>query len=313
MRDMAQAAEALGFNLITFADHFILEEPGGNFDPRTLCHDPFVSAAVAAQATSRIKLGHLVLSNPFRHPGVTAQALASLDRLSSGRLVAGLGAGWTAREFAMFGISFPSAPARLRMLDEALTVIRSLWTREETTFAGEFYHLREAILWPKPVQKPHPPILVGGSGRGLLRVAAKHADVVNIIVELGRMERITTEAINQLTAERFREKVRFVREQAQQAGRDPNALTISSFIYVTRLVDSPAAARKEAEGIAAAMGTSAAAVLASPLFLIGTPEEAASELARRSREWGVGQFIFRDLNEASLRLLAEQVLAPLRA
>jgi probable F420-dependent oxidoreductase len=313
LRDLAQTAQALGFDLLTFPDHLLLEQPGGNYDPRALRHDPFVSAAVAAEATTKIKLGHLVLCNPFRHPAITAQALASLDHLSGGRLIAGLGAGWTAREFAMFGLSFPPAPARLRMLDESLTVMRSLWSGEATTFAGEFYHLREAILWPAPAQKPHPPILVGGSGRGLLRVAAKHADIVNIIVELGRVGRMTTETIDKLTAERFTDKVRFVREQARQAGRDPGALAISNSIFAARLVDSPAAARKEAAAIAGAIKSNAAAVLASPLFLIGTPEEAAAELSRRARQWGVSQFVFGGMDEATTRRLAEQVLAPLRA
>jgi probable F420-dependent oxidoreductase len=313
LRDMAQAAQTLGFDLLTFPDHIVMELPGGDYDPRALRYDAVVSAAVAAEAATKIKIGHLVLCNLFRHPAITAQSLASLDHLSGGRLVAGLGAGWTAREFSMTGLPFPPAPARLRMLDESLAVIRSLWTLEKTTFAGEFYHLREAILWPKPAQKPHPPILVGGSGRGLLRVAAKHADIVNIIVELGRIGRMTAETIAKLTGDGFKERVRFVREQARQAGRDPAALVISNSIFAARLVDSPAAVRKEAAGIAAAIGSSAAVVLASPLFLVGTPQDAIGELKRRADEWGVSQFIFGAMDEAAMRRLAEQVLAPLRA
>src|SRR5262249_9572586 len=147
------------------------------FDPHHLSYDPMVMVAVIAEATKRIRVGHLVLCNLFRHPVITAQSLNALDRLTNGRTFAGLGTGWTEREFKMTGIPFPDIGTRLRMLDEALTVIRSLWTKEETTFAGEFYQLKDAILWPKPVQRPHPPILLGGGGKGLLRIAAKHADV----------------------------------------------------------------------------------------------------------------------------------------
>ena len=85
-------------------------------------------------------IGHLVLCNLFRHPAITAQSLMTLDHLSSGRLLAGFGTGWTETEFRMTGIPFPRIAERLRMLDEALTCIKSLWTKEETTFAGEFYH-----------------------------------------------------------------------------------------------------------------------------------------------------------------------------
>jgi alkanesulfonate monooxygenase SsuD/methylene tetrahydromethanopterin reductase-like flavin-dependent oxidoreductase (luciferase family) len=186
VRDAARTAEQLGYDLVVFPDHFVHEQPGGTFNPDALAHDSILLAAAAAQATHRIRVGHLVLCNLFRHPALTAQSLMSLDHLSAGRIVAGLGAGWSQVEFAMTGMAFPDIGTRLRMLDEAIVCIRGLWTRERMSFEGEFYHLHEAVLSPKPLQRPHPPILLGGSGRGALRLMAKHADVANIILETGR-------------------------------------------------------------------------------------------------------------------------------
>ena len=162
-----------------------------------------------------------MLCNLFRHPAVTAQALMSLDHLSGGRLVAGLGAGWTETEFRMTGIGFPDIATRLRMLDESLTCIRSLWTQERTTFEGEFYRLKDAILWPKPLQQPHPRILIGGGGRGALRLMAKHADVANIAMNTGKPATITLKGMGEVTDAVFRDRANFVRAEAARLGRDP--------------------------------------------------------------------------------------------
>jgi alkanesulfonate monooxygenase SsuD/methylene tetrahydromethanopterin reductase-like flavin-dependent oxidoreductase (luciferase family) len=194
-RAIAQAAEGLGYDLITLPDHVVMEGPEGQYDPHTLIYDVMQIAAIIAEATKRIRVGHLVLCNLFRHPVIAAQSLATLDQISGGRAIAGLGSGWTEREFRMTGMPFPPIAERLRMLDEALTCMRSLWTNEQTTFSGEFYEFREAILWPKPVQKPHPPILLGGGGKGLLRIAAKHADAINLIAETGKKGRISVDEI----------------------------------------------------------------------------------------------------------------------
>lgn len=148
VRESARAAEELGYHLVVFPDHIVNEGPQG-YDPHGLAYDSILLAAAAAEATRTLRIGHVVLCNLFRHPAITAQALMSLDHLSGGRLLAGLGAGWTETEFRMTGIGFPDIGTRLRMLDEALTCIRSLWTQERTTFEGEFYRLNDAILWPE--------------------------------------------------------------------------------------------------------------------------------------------------------------------
>ncbi len=309
---VAQAAEELGFDSVLFPDHLVSEGPERQLNPRDLVYDHFTIAAVVAAATKKVRIGHLVACNLFRHPMITAQAMMTLDHLSNGRLLAGMGTGWTQTEFEMSGIAFPPIAERLRMLDEALTCMRSLWSEERTTFAGEFYHLRDAIMWPKPLQKPHPPIIVGGGGRGLLRIAAKHADYVNIIADAGKPGKVSLESVKRFTADSFRAKCEFVREEAKRNGRVPRAIRMSSFFFITMLTESREATRKFAEGMAPMFGVSPEQVLQSPMTLIGTPEECVGELKRRAADWGVSQCIFTGpiaSNETELRRFHEQVLA----
>ena len=307
-RESARIAEELGFHLLVFPDHFVHQQPGGSYDPHAIAHDPIVLAAAAARATRSIRIGHLVLCNLFRHPAVTAQALMSLDHLSGGRLVAGLGAGWTEIEFRMTGIGFPDIATRLRMLDESLTCIRSLWTQERTTFEGEFYRMKDAILWPKPLQQPHPRFLIGGGGRGALRLMAKHADVANIGMNTGKPATITLKGMGEVTDAVFRDRAKFVRAEAARLGRDPSTITISNAVFSVMLADSPTAAEASAREIGKMLGIPAHEAPRSALFLIGTPAQCIEELNRRANEWGVGQFIFVGGALETTRRLANEVL-----
>src|SRR5712692_10727417 len=229
-RASAQMMEGLGYDLVCFPDHIVLEGPERQYDPHGLAYDMIVIAAAVMEATKKIQVGHLVLCNLFRHPVITAQSLTTLDHLSGGRLLAGLGTGWTETEFRMTGIAFPDVTTRLRMLDEALTCIRGLWGGEPFSFAGEVYRFQDAAPFPKPVQRPHPPLLPGGNGRGLLRLAAKHADELNIISGTGKTGYIALAEVSKLTDESFRSKARFAREEAARHGRDGKAISISQTI-----------------------------------------------------------------------------------
>jgi probable F420-dependent oxidoreductase len=308
LRDAAQAAEALGFDFLTLPDHIVYEGPERQSNAEHLAYDPIMQAAVAAEATKRLRVGHLVLCNLFRHPVFTAQAIASLDHLSGGRAFLGLGTGWTETEFKQTGIPYPDITTRLRMLDEALTAIRGLWTQQETTLDGEFYHLTNATLWPKPKQKPQPPILLGGSGKGLLRLAAKHADVVNIISEVGRAGYIKFSSIRAFGEDSFKEKAAFVRAEAARHGRDPKSIKLSATLFQVMLADSPAAARATAEQMSGMFGVGPDELRRLPMFLIGTPEECAAELNRRAKEWDISEVIFSYPGADVLRRLGEEVL-----
>jgi len=308
LRDAAQQAEGLGFGAVFVPDHIVPEGPERQFDPHHLSFDAITQVAVIAEATRRVRVGHLVLCNLFRHPVITAQALTSLDHSSGGRLVAGLGSGWTEREFRMTGLPYPDITTRLRMLDEALTCITSLWANERTTIAGEFYQFTDAVLWPKPLQKPRPPILLGGGGKGLLRIAARHADIVNIISDAGKPGYIKLENVAKLTDESFRTKVSFLRAEAAKLGRDPQSIGISNAIFQVIITDSPDATRSMAEAMAPMFQTTPEAMLCSPLALIGTPEECIVELRRRIAAWELTQITFSFAGTETLRRLGEEVL-----
>ena len=183
-----------------------------------------------------------------------------------------------------------------------------MWANEETNFAGEFYKLTDAILWPKPIQKPKPPILLGGGGKGLLRVAAKHADIVNIISDAGKPGYISLANVAKLTDDNFRSKVKFLRDEAQRIGRDPRAIQISNVIFQTIITDSAAATDSMAAGMAPMFNTTPEGMRHSPLALIGTPEQCIAELKRRQQAWELSQVVFSFSGEANMRRLAEEVL-----
>jgi len=312
LKDMAQTAEGLGFHTIMMPDHLVYEGPEHMTDAGHLSYDPMLRAAVVLEATRTVRVGHLVLCNLFRHPAVMAQSLTSLDHLGGGRLFCGIGTGWTASEFRMTGIPYPDMPTRLAMLDEALTVMRSLWTQERTTFAGAHYRFTDALLHPKPLQRPHPPILLGGGGKGLLRLAAKHADVVNIIAAVGAPGYIATAETAKLTDAAFRDKVAFVRAEAARHGRDGAAIRISNVAFTTMITDSAAATASACQALAGFFKIPPTAVPQSPLALVGTADAIAAEINRRAREWDVSQLVFSIQSTDQMERLAREVMPAVR-
>ncbi len=199
------------------------------------------------------------------------------------------------------------------MLDEALTVIKSLWTNEQTTFDGEFYHLKDAILWPKPIQKPLPPIIVGGGGKGLLRVAAKHADILNLIPDAGKQGHVSLQKVKEMTDLAYQEKIRFLREEAKRHGRDPETIRISSFLFALNLTSPRPRRGKWPKAWRRCFRLTPEQVTSSPMVLIGTPEECIKELKRRIKDWGVTpvflQRLQRGIDETMMRRMKEEVIA----
>ena len=170
--------EELGFDGAWTIDHFL---PTGARDAEGPCMDGWAALAALAAETRRLRLGALVTGNLFRNPALLAKTAATIDHISGGRLEFGIGAGNNPREHEAYGWEFPSARERLDRLDEALHVIRLLWSDEdEVSFEGDYYRLRQAPFRPAPVQRPRPPILVGGAGeRRTLGIVARHADAWN--------------------------------------------------------------------------------------------------------------------------------------
>ncbi len=176
LRAVWEIAEGEAFDQVWLFDHFapIFSDPAGPvFEGWTLL-------AALAERTRRVRIGVMVTGNTYRHPGVLAKMAVTVDHLSGGRLEMGIGAGWAEIEHTMLGLPFPGTGRRIRMLGEACQVMKRLWTEERADFQGRYYTLTGALASPKPLQKPHPPITIGGRGERLtLRIVAEHADAWN--------------------------------------------------------------------------------------------------------------------------------------
>ena len=174
---IAKECERLGFDSVWVSDHltFDLGKYGGS-DQLIGSVDPLATLAVLAAETSTVRLGTMVLCNEFRHPAVLAQAAATIDVASGGRLELGLGAGWYEREFALAGLAFPSSAVRLERLGESVEVLKLLFTGEPAMFHGKHYDVNGLPALPRPAQHPRPTIWVGGKGNRALRMIARVAD-----------------------------------------------------------------------------------------------------------------------------------------
>jgi F420-dependent oxidoreductase-like protein len=186
MREVWTAADQAGFDHLWIMDHFmpLVRSATGwyQFAPTDSVFEAWTTLAAMAEVAKRIRIGVNVTGNLYRYPAVLAKTVATVDRFSGGRVEFGIGAAWAEFEFTALGIPFPPARERMDRLAESLDVLKLLWTQDVAEYDGVHYHLKGAISEPKPLQKPHPPIWVGGSGeKRLLRIAAQHADVWNIV------------------------------------------------------------------------------------------------------------------------------------
>ncbi len=175
-KDVALTAEKLGFDAGYVYDHFV-SHPSNN-RTKTLFEAYTILSAISA-VTSKLRIGQIVTSNSFRHPPLLAKMTSTLDAISNGRLEFGIGAGWFGYEYNSYGYKFDDLETRVEQLDESLTIIKKMWQNQKSSFKGKHYSIKDAICNPKPVQKPHPPIMVGGAGKKLMKVAARHATRYN--------------------------------------------------------------------------------------------------------------------------------------
>jgi F420-dependent oxidoreductase-like protein len=184
---IAMEAESSGYDSIWCSDHFFLDDKSELRD----CLEAWTVLAGLAVATKKIRLGPLVSCNSYRHPAVLAKIAASVDVMSNGRLLFGIGAGWKEIEYNAYGIPFPTPRERLDRLEEATQLIKLLWTKPKVDFTGKYYNLKDAFSAPKPMQKPMPPIFIGGGGvKRLLKIVAKHADYSNLVFRKGIEEKL---------------------------------------------------------------------------------------------------------------------------
>ena len=229
LRDIWIEADRDGFwDMVWLNDHLI--------PPKSEEHLPIFEAwallAGAAATTERLRFGTMVSSNTFRHPGVLAKTIATIDHMSEGRLEIGLGAGWHEREHESYGIPLPALSERFDRLEETLAIVNGLLTQDTYSFAGRFHTLVEARCEPKPVQEPRPPFVVGGAGmKRTMAIAARWADQWNYPDYTGELEPLAT-------------RIPHLRELMTAAGRDPASIEISAQF---RYGGDPVEARDRAE------------------------------------------------------------------
>jgi len=175
LRAVWRLADDSGFDHVWDFDHLASIGDGG---PDRPIYEGWTLQAAMAEATRRVRIGCLVTGNTYRNPALLAKSAVTVDHLSGGRLEFGIGAAWAEIEHQMYG--FDGLDHRVGRLSESLRIIKSLFTEERTNFEGRYYHFKDAIANPKPIQKPHPPFWIGASGPSTLRLVARHADVWNI-------------------------------------------------------------------------------------------------------------------------------------
>lgn len=213
LRGLWRRIEDVGFEWISIWDHFYAADATVTADGTTasgaVCHEAVAAHTALALETRRVRCGSLVYCVAYRHPAVLANAMATIDHFSGGRVTLGLGGGWHQGEFAAYGVPFPPVPVRLRMLSESIQCIRALLTEEVASFDGEFFSLHEARCEPKPLQS-RLPLWVGGGGEQVtLRIVARHADGWNVPF---------------ITPDAYRHKVEVLHEHCAAVGRDPDTI-----------------------------------------------------------------------------------------
>jgi F420-dependent oxidoreductase-like protein len=290
--DLWRKADAWGYDSLWNFDHFypIFVDPEGP------CLEAWTTLAALAQATQRARIGSLVTGNTYRHPCITAKMAATLDHISGGRFNLGIGAGWFELEHRSFGIDFKTVPGRLEALDEALRIIRGMFTEPRTTLHGKHYTVTDAIGLPRPVQEPHPPIMIGGTGeRVLLRLVARHADMWNASAPAARM----------------RELGDVIARHAERERRDPGRIEKTVMLP---LCYRAAPAREEfVQRLVASMRQTTPEAAREQIMIGGTQE--CLDTVERYRAAGVTHFIFMTFAPYfvdEIQAFAEEVIPAVR-
>jgi len=267
----ARRAEELGYSTFSAPDHF----------PVPL--SPLIALMAVADATQTLRIGTIVLDNDFRHPALLAKEAATLDLLSNGRFEMGIGAGWLRSEYEQVGIPFDAPGVRIRRLEEGVQVIKALWTEESVTFSGAHYTIANLQGTPRPLQRPHPPILIGGGGKRLLSLAGRVADIVGFIPRMGEAGPDITDA----TEAALQEKLAWVREAAGERFPQLELNLQIAGVAVTSDRISAAQAIAKAQGIQ----VDPELFLSAPYVLIGTVEQIIERLYTLREHYGINYFV----------------------
>jgi probable F420-dependent oxidoreductase len=266
--ELARRVEGLGYSVLTVPDHL---------DDQYAATPALMAAA---DATTTLRVGSLTYGNDYRHPVVLAKEAATLDVLSSGRFEFGLGAGWMTTDYEQAGIALDRPGVRIARLAEALAVITGLWADSPCTVDGEHYQVRGLDGRPKPTQPGGPPILIGGGGRKVLTLAARHADIIGLNIAL-TSGRIDATAGPSATDGATLEKIRWIREAA---GTRFEAIELQVRVHLAAVTDDR---RGLAEAVGPSLGLSPDEALESPHALAGSIDEIVEQCLERRERYGI--------------------------
>jgi probable F420-dependent oxidoreductase len=268
-RDHARLAEGFGYSALYVTDHF--DDQFG----------PLVAATVAAEATTSLHVGTLVLNNDLRNPVVLAREIASLGLAAEGRVEVGLGAGWLRSDYAETGVRYDDPGTRIERLAESLTIMKSLWREDATTFAGAHYNVAGARCSPRPASLPR--IIVGGGSKRVLTVAAEQADTVGVNTSLASGEK-GGDLASQATFDHYDRCLAWVRDAA---GDRFGSLELQIAAFAVMVVDSGRLAARTAK----MLGFPGEGALDIPIVLIGTVDELCERLVERRERWGFSSIV----------------------
>jgi probable F420-dependent oxidoreductase len=278
----ARLAEIAGYSTFLIRDHFIREPFGNQLAP-------MIALMAAADATKTLRVGNLVLDNDYRHPVILAKEAATLDLLSGGRFELGIGAGWLKAEYEQAGMSFDAPGVRVSRLTEALHVLKGLFADQPLTFSGSHYIVTNLDGFPKPLQRPHPPILIGAGSRRMLELAAQEANIVGILPKALPDGTISEELTERLPAT-MAQKVEWVRLAAGERFSQLELNMVIAPIFTEQR-------QQRAEQLIHERGWSGVSVeqvLSMPSIFIGTADQIADEMWRRREQYGFSYYVVSD-------------------
>lgn len=284
LAETARRAESMGYHGLVFTDH-LLDQLA-----------PIPAMATAAAATETLRIGTFVLNNDLRHPAVVAQDLATIDVLSGGRLDIGIGAGWNEREYRAIGLPFEPVATRVARLTEAISVLKGAFAGEPFAFHGEHYAVEGLEGRPRPVQRPHPPFLIGGGGRRVLTLAGREAAVVGLAPRTRVGGRADPRS---LTFEATEEKIGWVREAAGERfdELELNVYPSVSPIIVTDHARREAAAIRDRFRARVGIEISEDELLGSPHIFIGSVEGFVEKFRELRERLGISSFMVGGVDE----------------